>query len=208
MTPRLKTAILISGRGSNMEALIEAARDPGYPADIALVLSNRADATGLASARAEGIEAIAIPHRDFPSREAFDERLSAELERRGIELVALAGFMRILSPAFIRQWAGRLVNIHPSLLPKYPGLDTHARAIAAGDREAGCSVHEVTEILDGGPLVAQQEVPILPGDTVETLAARVLEAEHRLYPQALAQHARALGARAKLGSADALPGSA
>ncbi len=192
MTVRLKTAILISGRGSNMEALIEAARDPGYPADIRLVLSNRAAAAGLASARAKGIEAIAIPHRDFASREAFDEQVSRELEARGIELVALAGFMRILSPAFIRRWAGRLVNIHPSLLPKYPGLDTHARAIAAGDKEAGASVHEVTEILDGGPVIAQEKVPILAGDTADTLAARVLEAEHRLYPQALARHASAM----------------
>lgn len=192
MTHKLKTAILISGRGSNMEALVEAAQDPGYPAEIALVLSNRPQAAGLESARARGIETLAIAHRAFDSREAFDQAVSAELRARGIELVALAGFMRILSPAFIRDWAGRLVNIHPSLLPKYPGLDTHARAIAAGDTEGGCSVHQVTEILDGGPVIAQQRVPILPDDTADTLADRVLVAEHQLYPEALALHAQTL----------------
>ena len=196
MTPRLKAAVLISGRGSNMLALLDAARDPRYPAEIALVLSNRADAPGLEAARALGLETLASPHRAFPSRQAFDLAMSAELEARQIQMVALAGFMRILSPDFIRRWAGRLVNIHPSLLPNYPGLDTHARALAAGDAEAGCSVHQVTEVLDGGPVIAQAKVPILPGDSAETLAERVLAAEHRLYPEALAIQARALLASA------------
>ncbi|MCG2842687.1 phosphoribosylglycinamide formyltransferase [Sandaracinobacter sp. RS1-74] len=189
---RLKTAVLISGRGSNMLALAEAARDPAYPAEIALVLSNRPAAAGLDSARALGIEALAIAHKEYPDRAAFDRAVSAALKARGIELVALAGFMRILTPGFIADWRGRMLNIHPSLLPKYPGLDTHARAIAAGDREAGCTVHVVTEELDDGPIVAQARVPLEPSDTAQTLAARVLVAEHGLYPQALALHAQAL----------------
>ena len=146
--PRLRTAVLISGRGSNMLALVDAARDPDYPADIRLVLSNRASAAGLEAARERGIEALALPHRNYPDRASFDAALSAELKARGIELVALAGFMRILTAGFIADWPGRKLNIHPSLLPKYPGLDTHARALAAGDAEAGCTVHLVTEALD------------------------------------------------------------
>lgn len=190
--PRLKTAVLISGRGSNMLTLAEAARAPDYPAEIAFVLSNRPQAAGLDAARALGIETLAISHRDYPSREAFDEAVSEALAARDIELVALAGFMRILTPGFIARWRRRLLNIHPSLLPKYPGLDTHVRAIAAKDTEAGCTVHEVTDVLDDGPIVAQARVPIEAADTPETLAARVLAAEHRLYPEALAIHARAL----------------
>ncbi len=190
--PRLRTAVLISGRGSNMLALADAARSPDYPAEIMLVLSNRAEAEGLDEARARGIEALALPHTDFESRAAFDIAMSAALSARGIQLIALAGFMRILTPGFIARWEGRILNIHPSLLPKYPGLDTHARAIAAGDAEAGCSVHVVTEILDDGPVVAQARVPVLPADTPETLAARVLEQEHLLYPQALARYAQAM----------------
>lgn len=192
MTPRLRTAVLISGRGSNMLALVEAARQANYPAEIVLVLSNRAQAQGLEAAREQGIEALALPHSTFPDRAAFDAAMSAELCARGVELIALAGFMRILTPAFIAEWAGRIVNIHPSLLPKYPGLDTHARAIAAGDAQGGCSVHVVTEVLDDGPVIAQAAVPIEPHETAETLAAKVLLQEHRLYPAALADYARRL----------------
>lgn len=182
--------MLISGRGTNMLALADAAQDAEYPAEIALVLSNRASAAGLEAARERGIEALALPHKDYPDRAAFDAAMSAELKARGIELIALAGFMRILTPGFIADWKGLMLNIHPSLLPKYPGLDTHARAIAAGDAQAGCSVHVVTEALDDGPVIAQAAVPVEPGETAETLAAKVLAAEHLLYPRALAEYAR------------------
>lgn len=192
MTPRLRTAVLISGRGTNMLALADAAQSPDYPAEIMLVLSNKAAAGGLEAARKRGIEAVVLPHRDFADRAAFDSAMSAELKARGVELIVLAGFMRILTPGFIAAWEGRILNIHPSLLPKYQGLDTHARAIAAGDAEAGCSVHVVTEVLDDGPVIAQARLPILPGDTAETLAARVLLEEHRLYPRAVAQYAQRL----------------
>lgn len=184
--PRRRLAVLISGRGSNMEALARAAQAPDYPAEIVLVASSKAGAAGLETAAALGLPTITIPSRDHPGRDSFDAALTAALEANGTEAIALAGFMRILTPGFIRRWHGRIVNIHPSLLPKYPGLDTHARALAAGDTEAGCTVHIVTETLDDGPTLAQARVPILAHDTPETLAARVLEAEHRLYPQALA----------------------
>jgi formyltetrahydrofolate-dependent phosphoribosylglycinamide formyltransferase len=184
--PKRKLAVLISGRGSNMEALARAAQAPDYPAEIVLVASSKPSAAGLETAAALGLATATIPNRDHPSRESFDAALTAALEAHRAEAIALAGFMRILTPGFIRRWQGRIVNIHPSLLPKYPGLDTHARAIAAGDTEAGCTVHIVTETLDDGPILAQARVPIRPGDTAETLAARVLEAEHRLYPQAFA----------------------
>ncbi len=185
-----------------MVTLAKAARQPGYPAELVLVLSNKADAGGLETAADMGIETLALSHRDFPSRQAFDAALSAELKARGIEVVALAGFMRILSPGFMREWDGRIVNIHPSLLPKYPGLHTHERAIEAGDAEAGCTVHVVTEVLDDGPLIAQARVPILNGDTPERLAARVLAEEHRIYPQALAAHARNLIAKGLAGTTE------
>ena len=188
--PRL--AILISGRGSNMEALVRAADAPDYPAGVALVLANKADAAGLQFASARGIEALAVPHRDFAAREDFDAALHRELSARRIDAIALAGFMRILSPGFILQWPGRIVNIHPSLLPKYPGLHTHRRAIEAGDAEAGCTVHIVTETLDAGPALAQARVPVLAGDTADSLAARVLVQEHRIYAPALAAHIRTL----------------
>jgi formyltetrahydrofolate-dependent phosphoribosylglycinamide formyltransferase len=184
---RVPLAILISGAGTNMQALASAARDPGYPAHVVLVLSNRPAAPGLAWAAREGLPTAALDHRDFADRAAFDAALDAALRAHGAEVVALAGFMRILGPAFIQAWAGRIVNIHPSLLPRHPGLDTHARALAAGDSEAGCTVHEVTADLDSGPIIAQARVPVLPGDTPATLGARVLAAEHRLYPQALAR---------------------
>ncbi|MBS3961680.1 MAG: phosphoribosylglycinamide formyltransferase [Sandarakinorhabdus sp.] len=193
MMPKPRLAILISGRGSNMVALAKAAQKPDYPAVVALVLSNRADAGGLETAARMGIETLALPHRGFATRADFDAALCAELKARRIDMIALAGFMRILTPGFIRQWEGRIVNIHPSLLPEYRGLDTHARALAAHDTEAGCTVHVVTERLDDGPILAQARVPILPDDCEATLAARVLEEEHRIYPPALARHIEALG---------------
>lgn len=193
---RVRTAILISGGGSNMAALIEAAASPSYPASIVLVLSNDPAAGGLAKAAAAGVETVAIDHRRFGNdRNAFENEMQAELERCGVELIALAGFMRVLTGGFVRRWAGRMVNIHPSLLPKHRGLDTHARALAAGDAEHGCTVHWVVEELDAGEIIAQASVPVLTGDTPQALATRVLAQEHRLYPSALAQAARAVQAR-------------
>jgi phosphoribosylglycinamide formyltransferase-1 len=179
-----RVAILISGGGSNMEALV---RDMtgDHPARPVLVVANVPGAGGLARAAARGIPTATVDHRAFPAREAFEAALTAELDRAAPDLICLAGFMRVLTPGFVARWAGRLLNIHPSLLPKYPGLHTHARALAAGDAEAGCTVHEVTADLDAGPILGQARVPVLPGDTPETLAARVLEAEHRLYPAVL-----------------------
>jgi phosphoribosylglycinamide formyltransferase-1 len=183
---RLRVAVLISGRGSNMKALIDTARDPAYPAGIALVASSVPDAGGLAIARDAGIATLALDHRGFWAREEFERALNAKLVDAGIELVCLAGFMRLLTPYFVAAWAGRLINIHPSLLPAFPGLDTHARALEAGVRFAGCTVHYVTNAMDVGPIVGQACVPVLPGDDEAALAARVLAAEHRLYPHALA----------------------
>jgi phosphoribosylglycinamide formyltransferase-1 len=190
--PKRRLAVLISGRGSNMEALARAAQDPDYPAEIVLVAASKAGAAGLETAAALRIPTLAIPSREHASRESFDAALTEALEAHGAEAIALAGFMRILTPGFIRRWQGRIVNIHPSLLPNHPGLDTHARALAAGDAHAGCTVHIVTELLDDGPILAQAAVPILPGDTADSLAARVLEREHRLYPEALAGFLRTL----------------
>lgn len=193
MGERVRTAVLISGTGSNMISLVEAARDPACPYEVALVLSNRPEAPGLERARALGVEALAVDHRPFGrDREAHERAVDAVLKSHGVELVALAGYMRVLTPWLVREWAGRMLNIHPSLLPLYPGLDTHARALAAGDTEAGCTVHQVTEGVDEGPILAQARVPVRPGDTPATLAARVLKAEHQLYPRALADHARTL----------------
>ena len=187
---RVKTAVFISGRGSNMEALIAAAKDPAYPAQIALVFSNAPDALGLKTAADAGIETLAIDHRPFgKDREAHERLVDAALRERGIELIALAGYMRILTPFLTGVWSGRMLNIHPSLLPKYPGLHTHARALAAGDAEAGCTVHLVTEVLDDGPILGQARVPILPSDDEDALAARVLIEEHKLYPACLAKAA-------------------
>ena len=190
---RLRLAILISGRGSNMEALLEAAKAQDYPAQPVLILSNKPDAKGLETARSAGIDALAIDHRPFgKDREAFEREMDTALKEAGVEIIALAGFMRVLTPWFVRQWSGRLINIHPSLLPKYPGLNTHQRAIEAGDSQAGCSVHWVTEGVDEGEIIAQASVPIEPDDTAETLAARVLPAEHKLYPEALAKACRTI----------------
>jgi len=186
-----RVAILISGAGSNMAAIIEAAKAADYPAEIAVVISNNPDAPGLALARAAGIEALAIDHRPFGKvRHAHELAIDAALRQRGIEVVVLAGYMRILTAHLVRAWEGRMLNIHPSLLPRYPGLDTHARAITAGDAEAGCTVHLVTEGVDEGPVLGQARVLIEAGDTAETLAARVRIAEHRLYPETLASFIR------------------
>ena len=183
-------AVLISGRGSNMAALLEAAAAPGFPARIALVLSNRPGAAGLAHAAAHGVEALCIDHRPFGrDRAGHEAALHDALQARGIGLVCLAGYMRLLTPFLVGAWAGRMLNIHPSLLPAFPGLDTHARALAAGVKLHGCTVHLVTDAMDDGPILAQAAVPVLPGDGADELAARVLAQEHRLYPLALRLHA-------------------
>lgn len=187
---RTRVAVLISGRGSNMMALIGAARDPDYPAEITLVISNRPDAGGLANARAAGIATTVVDHKTFPDRASFDAALQAELTRACIELVCLAGFMRVFTAGFVETWHGRMLNIHPSLLPAFKGLRPHAQALAARVREHGCTVHFVVPELDGGPAIAQARVPVLPGDDEASLAVRVLVAEHRLYPEALARVAR------------------
>lgn len=183
-----RAAILISGRGSNMVALLEAAaRDAGYPAEFALVLSNRADAAGLGRARGFGVPTAVVESRPFRGdRAGFEAAMERALAEHRIELIALAGFMRVLTEGFVRRWEGRLVNIHPSLLPAFPGLDTHARALAAGVRLHGCSVHLVSPGVDEGPILAQAAVPVLEGDTPESLAARVLAQEHRIFPAAFA----------------------
>jgi len=181
-----RVGILISGRGSNMMALVQAARAADYPAEIASVISSAPDAPGLAWAKAQGLTACAIDHKAFPSREAFDAAVHAALTDAGVELIALAGFMRIQSAGFVAQWEGRQLNVHPSLLPLFKGLHPHRQALAAGVRISGCTVHFVTPEMDSGPIVAQAAVPVLDGDTTDSLAARVLTAEHRLYPHALA----------------------
>ena len=183
---RKRVAILISGRGSNMVALIEAAKDLRYPAEIVLVVSNDPTAEGLKRAAASGIRTSVVDHKAFgKDREAFERALQRELENFKIELICLAGFMRLLTPWFVKQWEGRILNIHPALLPAFKGLDTHARAIEAGVKEHGATVHFVVPEMDAGPIIAQGVVPVLPGDTEAALAARVLEVEHRIYPQAL-----------------------
>ncbi len=193
---RLKLAILISGRGSNMEALLEAARDPAYPADPVLVLSNRPEARGLQTAASAGIPTTAIDHKTYgKDREAFERAMHDQLTAAGVEIIALAGFMRVLTPWFVNKWDGRMVNIHPSLLPKYKGLDTHQRALDAGDDEAGCTVHWVSPGVDDGEIIQQARVPVLPGDTADSLAARLLPVEHRLYPEALAKACAEVRAR-------------
>ena len=199
---RVRTAILISGRGSNMGALLEAARAGDFPAEIALVLANRADAGGLALAAAAGVPTAVVPSRDYGrDRAAHEAAVQAVLEAHGVRLVCLAGYMRLLTPYFVGLWAGRMLNIHPSLLPAFPGLDTHARALAAGVKLHGCTVHWVTEEMDEGPILAQAAVPVLPEDDEATLAARVLAQEHRLYPAALRQAAGGAVALPPAGSA-------
>ena len=180
----VRVAILISGSGSNMVRLVESMTGD-HPARAVLVLSNVPDAGGLARADALGVPTAVVDHRDYPDRASFEAALQAALAPTRPDLICLAGFMRVLTPAFVARWAGRMLNIHPSLLPKYRGLDTHARALASGDAETGCTVHEVTPDLDSGPILGQARVPVLPGDTPHSLAARVLQQEHRLYPEVL-----------------------
>ena len=177
--------ILISGRGSNMEAVVRAARSEGWAARVAAVNSTRADAGGLAFAAAHGIPTAVVPSKNYPDRASFDAALQHEIDRFAPDLVVLAGFMRILTAPFVAHYEGRMLNIHPSLLPAYPGLDTHRKAREAGEREHGATVHFVTAELDHGPMVAQARVPVLPGDTEDSLAARVLAEEHKLYPYAV-----------------------
>jgi phosphoribosylglycinamide formyltransferase-1 len=183
---RKRVGILISGRGSNMAALVEAARDPAYPAEIECVVSNQADAPGLKFAQDRNISTHVVDHKSFATREAFDAALNDYLQSQKLELIACAGFMRVMTSVLLEPWAGRMINVHPSLLPLYRGTHTHERALADGVKFHGCSVHYVTGELDGGPVIAQAEVPVLPGDTPETLSARVLVEEHKLYPKALA----------------------
>ncbi len=194
--------MLVSGSGSNLQAFIEACGDPSYPCIVAAVISNRPGAHGLERARAAGIATEVLDHTDFASREDFDAELARRIDAHAPDLVILAGFMRILTAGFVRHYAGRLLNIHPSLLPRYPGLHTHQRALEAGDAEHGATVHFVTEDLDGGPAILQARVPVLPGDTPQSLAARVLEREHRIYPLAARLYAegrlRLHGERAEL----------
>jgi phosphoribosylglycinamide formyltransferase 1 len=180
-----RVAILISGRGSNMASLIEAAQAADFPAEIALVLSNRPDAEGLERAKEAGIATLAINHKAFPDRESFDRALDEALVKHDIAFICLAGFMRVLTDWFVERWSGRMINIHPSLLPLYRGTQTHRRALADGVLVHGCTVHFVVPELDAGPIVAQAAVPVIPGDTEDSLAARVLAQEHALYPQAL-----------------------
>ena len=187
MSGRKRVAVLISGRGSNMEALIRAAAAPDYPAEIVLVLSDNPDAKGLETARANGIAARAIARSSFGSKRTHEEAIQRALEEADIEIVCLAGFMRLLSPDFVDRWRDRVINIHPSLLPAFAGVNTHHRALDAGVKLHGCTVHFVRAAMDNGPIIAQAAVPVLEGDTPEALAARVLAAEHLLYPKVLAQ---------------------
>ncbi|WP_449395735.1 phosphoribosylglycinamide formyltransferase [Devosia riboflavina] len=187
---RKKVGVLISGRGSNMSALIEATKSPDYPAEVVGVLSNKAAAPGLLTAQENGIATASLAQSKFLSRDMFEDMMTQILEGWEVDYVCLAGFMRILGEDFVLRWQGRMINIHPSLLPLYKGLDTHARVLAAGDAEHGCTVHFVTPGLDEGPAILQARVPVLSGDTPETLTARVLVEEHKIYPQALAMLAR------------------
>jgi phosphoribosylglycinamide formyltransferase-1 len=185
MPPKKRTAILISGRGSNMQALAEAARAADFPAEIVLVAANKPSAAGLAWAEANGLKTLGLDHRAYASRAEFEAALQAALDAAKVELVALAGFMRLMTPEFVERWRDRMINIHPSLLPSFKGLHTHERALAAGVRITGCTVHFVRAEMDEGPIIAQAAVPVVSNDTPETLAARVLAAEHRIYPLAL-----------------------
>ncbi|MEM7439166.1 MAG: phosphoribosylglycinamide formyltransferase [Pseudomonadota bacterium] len=182
-----RVSILISGGGSNMVSLINAMQSGDVPGTPALVFSNRADAPGLSKAAILGVSTRAIDHRPYATRETFEADITTALEEHRTDIICLAGFMRILTPGFVSRWAGQILNIHPSLLPKYPGLNTHARAIEAGDKEAGCTVHQATEVLDDGPILGQRRVPIMTDDTPQILATRVLKEEHKLYPEALAR---------------------
>jgi len=186
-----RVAVLISGSGSNLQALIDACKAPDYPAEIVLVLSNKAEAQGLTRAKNAKLPTQVLSHKDYPTREAFDAAIDALLVEHQVEIVCLAGFMRVLSDWFVLRWLGKMINIHPSLLPKYKGLHTHQRAIEAGDEEAGCTVHWVSAEVDAGEIIMQAKVPVMTGDTPETLATRVLIEEHKIYPAALKQIAQA-----------------
>ncbi|HUU67021.1 MAG TPA: phosphoribosylglycinamide formyltransferase [Methyloceanibacter sp.] len=186
VTPKKRVGVLISGRGSNLQALIDAAKAPDYPAELVLVISNVADVQGLARAEEAGIATRVISHKDFPAREPFEAALDAALNDAGVEILCNAGFMRLLTESFVACWHDRHLNIHPSLLPAFKGLDTHARVLESGAKVTGATVHFVRAAMDDGPIIAQAAVPVNPGDTADSLAARVLEAEHRLYPHALA----------------------
>ena len=183
---RPRTVILISGRGSNMMALVEAAAAPDYPAEVAAVIANTPDAAGLGWAAARGIATAVIDHKTFPDRASFEDSLHRSIVGFGAEIVCLAGFMRVLTPNFVRLWQGRMLNIHPSLLPSFKGLHTQEQALAAGVRIAGCTVHFVVPEMDAGPILVQAAVPVVTGDSPASLAARILPFEHRIYPQALA----------------------
>ncbi len=183
--PRLKTGVLISGSGTNLQALIDACAAPGFPAEIVLVISNRADAGGLARAKQAGIATRVIPHKQYPSREAFDTAIDAALRGAGVEFVCLAGFMRLLTPGFVNGWHNRLINVHPSLLPAFKGIDAVEQALAAGVSRTGCTVHFVRPEMDAGPVISQAEVSIEAGDTPSLLHDRIRQAEHRCYPEAL-----------------------
>jgi phosphoribosylglycinamide formyltransferase 1 len=204
---RKRAAILISGRGSNMAALIEAAADPTYPAEIALVLSNRADAAGLGRATERGIKTEIVDHKRFTDRETFERTLHSALEQHRIDLVCLAGFMRLLTPWLLSRWPARIINIHPALLPAFPGLDTHARALAAGVTLHGATVHFVAPEVDAGPIIVQGAVAVHPNDTEDELAARVLAIEHRIYPLALQlvadNRVEVVGGRCRIAGAEA-----
>lgn len=182
---RLRTGVLISGSGTNLQALLDACGAPDFPAEIGLVISNRADAGGLERARRAGVASIIIPHKDYPSRESFDAEIDRALREAGVEFVCLAGFMRLLTPGFVEQWRDRLVNVHPSLLPAFKGMDAVEQALNAGVTRTGCTVHFVRPEMDAGPIILQAEVPIQPGDTPERLHDRIRSAEHRCYPEAL-----------------------
>jgi phosphoribosylglycinamide formyltransferase-1 len=184
-TRPLRVAVLISGRGSNLQALIGSCQEPGSPAQIALVISSNPDAPGLAIARQHGIDALTVDHRQFKTREAFDAALEARLRDAQIELVCMAGFMRLLTPGFVDAWRDRLINIHPSLLPEFKGRHPQRQALEAGVGISGCTVHFVVPEMDAGPVIAREEVAVLPGDDEASLSARILQAEHRLYPRAL-----------------------
>ncbi len=185
MTDRLKVAVLVSGHGSNLQALIDACQKPGFPAQIVRVISNVKEAFGIQRASRAGIPHSVIDHLNFENRTDFEARLNGELESCNAELVCLAGFMRLLTGSFVEKWYGRLVNIHPSLLPAFKGLDTHARALAAGVKIAGCTIHYVSRDMDAGPIIAQAAVPVMPNDNEDILAARVLKQEHVIFPMAL-----------------------
>ena len=182
--------MLISGRGTNLQAVVDAVAEGALPVDLRAVVSNEPDAPGLGRAREAGCETVVVPHRDYPTRERFDAALAAALDAFDPGLVVLAGFMRILTPGFVHRYAGRLINVHPSLLPEFPGLDTHARAIGAGAKTHGATVHFVTGALDGGPIIAQARVPVLAGDCPDVLAARVLAQEHVILPRVIGWFAR------------------